>query len=366
MRRRKRRKQKKIIIISTLSLLLFLCIGYAAFSTNLSLTAKGNIKEKSRVIQSWEETSQTDFHSDFYKENIVSVTFLDNNNVPSNKIESWNISEDKKHGGVLAWVIPNNNDNTKYDLYIGAKDGVIANIDSSFLFYNFQNIKEINFNNNYDTSNTLIMRAMFKNCLNMETIDISSFNTKNVTDIHDMFAMWDEGNAKVMDNKLTNIIFGENFNTSNVQTIAQMFIGCNKLTNLNIENWNTSNVTDMSSVFSFCTNLKELNLSKWNTSNVGSMSWMFKGCTNLKTLNIDNFDTSKVTGMYQMFHECTSLTNLNLCSFNTKNVKEMGNMFYHMINITQIKVGSGWTTSGADTTNMFSYSGVSEVTRGQC
>ena len=43
--RRERKKQKKILIIGSLSLLLFLCVGYAAFSTNLSLTAKGNIKE---------------------------------------------------------------------------------------------------------------------------------------------------------------------------------------------------------------------------------------------------------------------------------------------------------------------------------
>lgn len=44
-RRLRRKKQKKLIIVS-LSLLLFLCVGYAAFSTNLSLTAKGNIKSK--------------------------------------------------------------------------------------------------------------------------------------------------------------------------------------------------------------------------------------------------------------------------------------------------------------------------------
>ena len=44
-RRTRRKKQKKILIISTLSLLLLLTVGYAAFSTNLSITAKGNIKE---------------------------------------------------------------------------------------------------------------------------------------------------------------------------------------------------------------------------------------------------------------------------------------------------------------------------------
>ena len=45
-KREKRKKQKKIIIIGSLSLLLFLSIGYAAFSTNLNLKAKGNIREK--------------------------------------------------------------------------------------------------------------------------------------------------------------------------------------------------------------------------------------------------------------------------------------------------------------------------------
>lgn len=45
MRRRQMKKQKQIIIISSLCLLLCLCVGYAAFSTQLSIRAKGNIKE---------------------------------------------------------------------------------------------------------------------------------------------------------------------------------------------------------------------------------------------------------------------------------------------------------------------------------
>lgn len=54
--RQRRKKQNKILIIGSLSLLLFLCVGYAAFSTNISLKAKGNIKDKSRVIQAWSST----------------------------------------------------------------------------------------------------------------------------------------------------------------------------------------------------------------------------------------------------------------------------------------------------------------------
>lgn len=45
-RREKRSRNKKIVLVSSICLLLCLCVGYAAFSTQLSLKAKGNIKEK--------------------------------------------------------------------------------------------------------------------------------------------------------------------------------------------------------------------------------------------------------------------------------------------------------------------------------
>ena len=44
-RRHRMKKQKKILIISALSMLLILTVGYATFSTNLNITAKGNIKK---------------------------------------------------------------------------------------------------------------------------------------------------------------------------------------------------------------------------------------------------------------------------------------------------------------------------------
>lgn len=43
MRRRKNKKQIKIIIFSAVCLLLIMTVGYAAFSTNITLNAKGNI-----------------------------------------------------------------------------------------------------------------------------------------------------------------------------------------------------------------------------------------------------------------------------------------------------------------------------------
>ena len=84
MRRIKRKKQKKIIIISTLSLLLFLCIGYAAFSTNLTLIAKGNIKYK--TIDSLKNQVITNGDG-LYKDNYETGRFIYKGLNPNNYIK---------------------------------------------------------------------------------------------------------------------------------------------------------------------------------------------------------------------------------------------------------------------------------------
>ena len=389
----RRKKQKKILIIGSLSLLLFLCVGYAAFQTNLSITAKGNIKEKTRVIQSWEQNSQTDFHSDFYKQNIVSATFVNNNKVPSNATESWNVSQDKENGGVMAWVVPNNNDNTKYDLYIGAKSGVIANEDSSHLFYYFTNLNTINFNNNFDTryvtnmhnifcddwnitninfgqnfntSNVTDMSGMFGRCYKLESIDLNNFDTRNVTDMNAMF--YQCYNLKKLDLN--------NFDTSKVTDMGHIFRECRSITSLDLSNWDTGNVVNMTSMFSMWnddsqsvigTSLKEIKFgNNFNTSKVADMSGMFIGCNQLTEIDLSTFDTSNVTNMHAMFSRCSGLISLNLCSFNTSKVTDMNVMFDFTYNLTSVYVGANWITQNAITTNMFYGSAISSVTTGQC
>ena len=425
--RHRRKKINKIIVLSAFCLLFVITAGYAAFSTNISLHVKGNILEGTRVIQEWDENSQTDFHSDFYKQNIVSITFLNNNNVPENAVESWNVSEDKEKGTVKAWVVPNSSDSSKYDLYIGAKGKVIANEDSSNIFYDFRGVKEINFDNNYDTSNAVDMSKMFLNCTNLQTLDLSSFDTSNVTSMYGMFCMWDTNINYFPTNNLLNITFGpnfntsnvtdmqsmfaglselkeldvSNFNTSNVTTMYHMFYGCQSLETLDVSNFDTSKVTNMENMFAQCKNLSELDVSNFDTSKVINMKNMFNmwedkinACSNnnLKLLNLSNFDTSRVTdmsGMFscsdvseikglqnfntnnvinmgRMFFECKNITMLNLCSFNTSNVTYMLGMFYDTYSLKNIYVGSNWIITNADTRDMFAGSGVSSVTTGQC
>lgn len=211
---------------------------------------------------------------------------------------------------VKAWVVPNAEDNTKYDLYIGAKDGVIANEDSSYLFYNFIGMKTVDFQNNFDTINTTNMSLMFCDCLELTILDLSNFDTNNVTDMYGMF--WATAMANPM--KIETIIFGE----------------------------------------------------KFKTNNVTNMQWMFANCDYLEELDLSTFNTSEVTNMYGMFVGCKSLETLNLCSFNTSKVTNMSGIFERTTNLTVIYVGPNWTSENANTAGMFNKSGVSSVTTGQC
>ena len=210
------------------------------------------------------------------------------------------------------------------------------------------------------------MSYMFAWCTNIETIDISSFNTSNVIYMQNMFSMYDNNNFTVIENKLSNIILGDNFDTQNVTNIVQMFAGCEKLTQINVENWNTSNINNISSVFAYCSSLINLDLSKWDTSKVTTMAWLFDECNNLEEVNLSNFNTENVTSMYQMFQGCHNLEKVNLCSFNTQNVSNSISMFYDTPKLKAVYVGSGWTLESTEENGMFAYSNISDVTKGQC
>ena len=86
------------------------------------------------------------------------------------------------------------------------------------------------------------------------------------------------------------------------------FNGCSSLTRLDVSNFDTSNVTNMNFMFSDCRSLTSLDLSKFDTSKVTQMYLMFQGCSKLKTIYASNkFNTSQVSNSDNMFSGCTSL-----------------------------------------------------------
>ena len=109
--------------------------------------------------------------------------------------------------------------------------------------------------------------------------------------------------------------------------MRDMFLNCNALTTLDVSKFDTKNVTDMSSMFYGCSALTKLNLSSFNTQNVTNMDGMFSYCKALTTLDVSKFDTKNVTDMSGMFSDCYALTTLDVSKFDTKNVTDMRGMF---------------------------------------
>jgi surface protein len=80
-----------------------------------------------------------------------------------------------------------------------------------------------------------------------------------------------------------------------------MFFNCWELKSLNLSNFDTSSVINMQQMFASCTSLTSLDINNFNTSNVENMKGMFSDCNSLISLNLINFDTSKLNTFSDMF-----------------------------------------------------------------
>ena len=128
-----------------------------------------------------------------------------------------------------------------------------------------------------------------------------------------------------------------------------MFGNCPNIRKLDLSNFDTSNVTSFSSIFMRCNNLYNLDISSFNTSKCTSMAYMFNQCKKLTSFDLSNFDTSNVTAMDCMFDTCTNVQVLDLSSFDTSKVEKMSFMFDQCIELTTIYVSDKFKTELAAT-----------------
>lgn len=116
-----------------------------------------------------------------------------------------------------------------------------------------------------------------------------------------------------------------------------MFYTCSSLTSLNLSSFDTSNVTSMGAMFYSCSSLTNLDLSNLDTSNVTNMSSMFDSCSNLEHIFVgDNWNTSGVTGSPNMFNRCTKLPNFN-SSYTDKTMAYVGGYLEELKYSIQLK-----------------------------
>jgi len=117
-----------------------------------------------------------------------------------------------------------------------------------YMFLQCSSLKEVIFIS-FDTSQVTSMTSTFLNCSNLVKIDLTCFDTSEVILMNLTFS----GCTKLKEIKGLN-----NFNTSKVITMEGMFLGCNELEYLDLSNFDIKNVKYFASMFSFCTSLKKI------------------------------------------------------------------------------------------------------------
>ena len=240
-------------------------------SFSVKINAYGKVKEaptgsKMKAYRTQDTTGrpQTDFHTDAYSSKITSITTKKDNIVPatakvriSQKVGHISDEINAKDGSVMAYGKMMEVVIVLIKLTIGGKGGIIAN--ESMIGY-------------FDGFNK------------MTSIDLSSLDTSQVTNMNGMFSR------------------------------------CMSLTSLDISNFDTSQVTNMSSMFIFCYGLTSLDVSNLDTSKVTDMSGMFFGCSSLISLDVSNSDTSNVTDMSGMFCDCPAWNTVDQTKFSGEHV----------------------------------------------
>ena len=236
-------------------------------------------------------------------------------------------------------------------------------------FWCFEGLTRIEHLDYLNTSEVEYMNSMFRECTSLETLDLSSFNTKKVKNMYAMF----DGSTNLRSIKLPQGFIGSSVtnlfsmfkdctslteldlsgsNSENVKDMSEMFYGCKALSKLVLTDFKTGQVTTMESMFLGCSTLETLDVSSFNTENVTTMVGMFNNCSSLRSLDLPGFNTANVTDMSSMFKNCSSLRSLDLSSFNTRKVTQMQCMFQGCTNLESIDFSS------FDTENMTSMIGM--------
>ena len=230
-----------------------------------------------------------------YKTSILTITVLDNIEIPENVHQVFDVSK-KQDGTAKAWLVPNEENVDMYDLYIGGNEGVdIENCQGMFSY--FSNCVKIDLENLYTDKVTNFI-GMFSWDTELKEINLSNMNTSNARSMNSMF------------NKCTSLakLDVSNFDTSKVTNMAAMFYQC-AFTEIDLSNFNTSNVTDMNEMFRQCYYITELDLSNFNTNNLTRTDFMFYGSYNLKTIYVsEKWVNDKISLSDSMFNGCTSLS----------------------------------------------------------
>ena len=97
-----------------------------------------------------------------------------------------------------------------------------------------------------------------------------------------------------------------------------MFRDCNNLEKLDVSYFNTNNSESFESMFEKCSKLKEINVSKFKTTNCENINGMFSRCSSLESIDMLNWDMKNINDIEYLFKGCSKLKIIKM-NFNNNN-----------------------------------------------
>lgn len=340
----------------------FCCAG--ADSAEAMLESGSDLNNKMRYLSAGEEKdkwSQTD--------NVKAVRMADT--LPEGFVPSKENTVSVSGSGHPAYIFYDNTDDAGIIYFYAENSRIVMNPDSSFMFFDFQNLNDISgvadwdashvttmysmfararsltdaaALRNWDTSSVTNMDFMFSGASSMVRIDVSNWDTGKVTSMSGMFQVGDnwKGNGELVE-----IIGLGNMDVSNVRDMTCMFYGAGKMTQYDIAGWDVSKVESMNHMFCDNFSLRSLDLSGWNVSSVRTMYCMFDDNHALKTIgDVSHWNTCNLIDVGGWLNDCLVFVGdnrgtMDLSGWDTSKLKSAGEMFLrtkiHTINL------SGWT-----------------------
>ena len=257
-------------------------------------------------------------------------------------------------------------------------DAITCPTSMAYWFYECYYLTSIDLSK-FDTSNVTNMSCMFGSCRGLTSIDLSGFDTSNVRDMDGIF---------VDCNSLVEITLGTNWKFVGDKNCLPTSSWRKKGTGEEIDPlWQKYNGETMAGTYECISVILYENgelhfqygaepksksdgkvLSRASVADEGeikltldwkfyvkcvkadetihfkSMKKMFYNCFNLESVDFTNCDTSQVTDMSSMFESCRSTRNIALKGLDTTNVKNMSRMFYYCWNLRYLDL-SDWTIS---------------------
>ena len=168
--------------------------------------------------------------------------------------------------------------------------------DCSFLFCSL-NSKDIEIDlSAFDFSKVTKMTGMFASYDNIGDINNKGNNTT----------------------KITKITFPSNIDTLEVTDMSGLFYGCANLKTLDLTGFNTANVSSMQAMFKNCSKLEEIKLdpTKFTDDSLTSVFRMFDNCNALKQIDFRGFKGGKLENAQSWFAQCKKLEYIDLSNFN--------------------------------------------------